>query len=52
LLEALFWRERQARIRQGVLDDVFPYPEAVRFRNLSEPVCLSDTASSQPENLS
>jgi isocitrate dehydrogenase kinase/phosphatase len=52
LLEASFWRERQARIRQGVLDDVFPYPEAVRFRNLSDPVSLSDTASSNTENLS
>ncbi len=37
LLAAQYWRDRQARIREGVLEDVFPYPEAVRFRNLSDP---------------
>jgi len=36
LLEAGFWRARQARIREGVLEDVFPYPEALRFRHLSD----------------
>ncbi len=33
LLEAEFWQRKQARIRAGVLEDVFPYPESVRFRN-------------------
>jgi isocitrate dehydrogenase kinase/phosphatase len=37
LLEAGFWRARQARIREGVLEDVFPYPEALRFRRVSDP---------------
>src|SRR5690606_12798098 len=31
LLSADFWQERQARIRAGVLEDVFPYPERLRF---------------------
>ena len=36
LLGPDFWRACQENIRQGVLEDVFPYPEAVRFRNLSD----------------
>lgn len=31
LLKAPFWRERQQRIRCGELEDVFPYPAALRF---------------------
>jgi isocitrate dehydrogenase kinase/phosphatase len=46
LLEAPFWRERQARIRRGMLEDVFPYPETLRFRNFPDP------SSSNTENLS
>ena len=33
LLDAGYWQERQRWIREGVLDDVFPYPETLRFRN-------------------
>lgn len=33
LLEPEYWQRQQARIREGVLEDVFPYPEALRFRN-------------------
>jgi len=33
LLEPAFWQERQRRIREGELDDVFPYPDALRFRH-------------------
>ena len=33
LLDAAFWQERQARIRAGELDDVFPYPDRYRFRH-------------------
>jgi isocitrate dehydrogenase kinase/phosphatase len=33
LLEAEFWQRKQARIRAGLLEDVFPYPESIRFRN-------------------
>jgi isocitrate dehydrogenase kinase/phosphatase len=31
LLDPAFWRAKQARIAQGVLEDVFPYPEEMRF---------------------
>jgi isocitrate dehydrogenase kinase/phosphatase len=33
LLEPEYWQRKQARIRAGVLEDVFPYPESLRFRN-------------------
>ncbi len=32
LLQPSYWQDRQARIRAGELDDVFPYPESLRFR--------------------
>ncbi len=28
-----FWISKQERIRQGIQDDVFPYPEGIRFKN-------------------
>lgn len=31
LLTADWWQVRQRRIRDGVIEDVFPYPQAVRF---------------------
>lgn len=31
LLRADFWRDRQARIRSGEFEDVFPYPTPLRF---------------------
>ncbi len=33
LLEPGYWQARQQRIRDGELDDVFPYPESLRFRH-------------------
>lgn len=33
LLTADYWRQKQARIREGLVDDVFPYPQEVRFIN-------------------
>jgi len=33
LLDADYWIAQQDRIRQGILDDVFPYPEHVRFKH-------------------
>ncbi len=33
LLDVKFWQERQHDIREGRLDDVFPYPESLRFRH-------------------
>jgi isocitrate dehydrogenase kinase/phosphatase len=31
LLDPAFWSAKQARFRDGVLEDVFPYPEEIRF---------------------
>jgi len=31
LLEPEFWAGKQARVRAGVQEDVFPYPEEIRF---------------------
>ncbi len=31
LLTPQFWQRRQERIRAGVMEDVFPYPAAIRF---------------------
>jgi isocitrate dehydrogenase kinase/phosphatase len=36
LLQANYWQGRQARIRAGILDDFFPYPESVRFKNRND----------------
>ena len=33
LLEPEFWNRAKARIAAGHIEDVFPYPEAIRFRN-------------------
>src|SRR5690606_28073119 len=33
LLDPAFWQEKQDHIRRGILDDVFPYPAALRFRH-------------------
>ncbi len=33
LLDASYWQERQHRIREGILEDVFPYPDALRFKH-------------------
>jgi isocitrate dehydrogenase kinase/phosphatase len=27
-----FWAGKQARIRAGIQEDVYPYPEEIRFR--------------------
>ncbi len=36
LLDAAYWQERQRRIRDGLLEDVFPYPPQLRFRHRLE----------------
>jgi isocitrate dehydrogenase kinase/phosphatase len=33
LLDPAFWQRKQERIRAGLLEDVFPYPESMRLRN-------------------
>ena len=34
LLDAGYWRQKQYRIRQGLVEDIFPYPQAMRFCHL------------------
>ncbi len=34
LLDATFWQARQERLRRGVIENIFPYPTDIRFRNL------------------
>jgi isocitrate dehydrogenase kinase/phosphatase len=33
LLDPAYWQACQQRIRSGVLDDVFPYPDGLRFKH-------------------
>ena len=33
LADAAFWVAAQERVREGVVEDTFPYPQAVRFKN-------------------
>jgi len=32
LFEAAFWKAKQENIRNGIYEDVFPYPQRIRFR--------------------
>ena len=36
LLEAKFWQQCQQNIARGIFEDVFPYPDKLRFCNLME----------------
>jgi isocitrate dehydrogenase kinase/phosphatase len=40
LLTAEYWQERQDRIRAGLLEDVFPYPESLRFGKAADAAAL------------
>ncbi|WP_027670697.1 bifunctional isocitrate dehydrogenase kinase/phosphatase [Rheinheimera baltica] len=31
LLDAAYWRQKQQNIRDGVVEDIFPYPDGMRF---------------------
>ena len=33
LLTADYWRQRKLRIQDGQVEDVFPYPQEIRFIN-------------------
>ncbi|MDP4919518.1 MAG: bifunctional isocitrate dehydrogenase kinase/phosphatase, partial [Burkholderiaceae bacterium] len=45
LLDAQYWKSQQEKIARGFLEDVFPYPDHVRFCNrpeLDQPaVCIA-----------
>lgn len=34
LLDPAFWQRRQERLEHGVIENIFPYPEEIRFSNL------------------
>jgi len=36
-MEPEFWAGKQARIRAGVQEDVYPYPEEIRFVRAPRP---------------
>jgi len=42
LLDPLFWQTAKQRIMDGHIDDVFPYPQEIRFCNLSAGVITAD----------
>ena len=31
LLDAAYWRQKQHNIRDGIIEDIYPYPDAIRF---------------------
>jgi isocitrate dehydrogenase kinase/phosphatase len=33
LAEPTFWRTQQERLREGIHEDLFTYPDALRFKN-------------------
>jgi isocitrate dehydrogenase kinase/phosphatase len=33
LLTPEYWQQKQARIQQGKVEDVFPYPQEIRFQS-------------------
>ena len=49
LLTAEFWQAVQAKIRAGVFEDFFPYPESLRFCNLAEPWPVAAAAAIEVE---
>ena len=34
LMDAGYWQQKQQRIRDGIVEDVFPYPQSQRFHTL------------------
>jgi isocitrate dehydrogenase kinase/phosphatase len=51
LLDPAFWTGAQDRVRDGVLEDVFPYPEEVRFSREEEASGrLTEAASAAPRS--
>ena len=41
LLDPAYWQDKQARIRAGILDDVFPYPARLRFPRVDDGTGMS-----------
>ena len=51
LLDPAYWRQKQAKIRAGHFEDVFPYPESSRFRR-GRPASLGRPTGAAPQALS
>lgn len=48
LLDPAFWQTAQERIRNGHVEDFFPYPTELRFRNLFPPVDAAEPSVTAP----
>jgi isocitrate dehydrogenase kinase/phosphatase len=51
LLDPDYWQRRQRRVRAGLLEDVFPYPDALRFRHRldeADPAASPDAPAPSP----
>ena len=51
LLTQAFWQARKQRILDGFIEDVFPYPQQIRFCNQSNPTTPAFVAPLISENL-
>jgi len=45
LLEASFWQQCQQNIANGIFEDVFPYPDKIRFCNLTSEAVPKDNGT-------
>jgi isocitrate dehydrogenase kinase/phosphatase len=51
LLTKVFWQARKERIMEGFIEDVFPYPQHIRFCNQTSTTTPATLASPYLENL-
>jgi len=45
LLDADFWVQKQENIKAGIYEDVFPYPQRIRFDRRAEVICKSQNST-------
>lgn len=48
LLTRAYWQSQKDRILEGVVDDVFPYPQQIRFCNQTNPIPATHTRGAAP----
>ena len=48
LLTRAYWQSQKDRILEGVVDDVFPYPQQIRFCNQTNPIPATHTRRAAP----
>ena len=51
LLTRDFWQSRKQRIMDGHIEDVFPYPQHIRFRHTTSPATPAVNLPTYLENL-